>query len=191
MACIDAGISWAIWVNSAITDTLYPPLEHWLDYNHLMKFIAVILILATFLLSKGVASIVFIFVVIVVFLKDFLVSIVFNWQTSAVLIVLLIFFLVFVIIWEMVRTGVNQGILPAILFLVSKIINPTIRLFKKLLKMVGERLPFGEIDEHAISEGMPTLLSLFMMVLRPLFEMLLSPLRAKREDDSSQKCKSE
>jgi hypothetical protein len=91
----------------------------------------------------------------------------------------------------MVRTGVNQGILPAILFLVSKIINPIIRLFKKLLKMVGARLPFDEIDEDSLSEGMPTLLSLFMMVLRPLFEMILSPLRAKREDDSSQKCKSE
>ena len=191
MACIDAGISSAIWVNSAITDTLYPPLFGILDNNTVWGKFSLLPILCTFLFSKGAAGIVFIFVVIVFFLKDFLVSIVFNWQTSGVLIVLLIFFLVFVIIWEMVRTGVNQGILPAILFLVSKIINPIIRLFKKLLKMVGARLPFDEIDEDSLSEGMPTLLSLFMMVLRPLFEMILSPLRAKREDDSSQKCKSE
>jgi hypothetical protein len=191
MGCVSSGISAARIVDGAITGTLYPPLFGLLDNNKIWGKFALIFILATFLLSKGFAIIAFIIIFILVFLKDFLVSIIFNWQTSAVLIVLLIFFLVFAIIWSMVRTGVNQGILPAILFLVSKIINPIIRLFKKLLKMVGARLPFDEIDEDSLSEGMPTLLSLFMMVLRPLFEMLLSPLRANREDDSSQKCKSE
>jgi hypothetical protein len=191
MGCVSSGLNAAIDVNNSITGTLYPPFFGLLDYNKLWSPISIFFLIATFLLSKGIAIIAFIIVFILVFLKDFVVSLVFNWQTSAVLLVLLIFFLVFAIVWGMVRNGVNKGILPAILFLVSKIINPIIRLFKKLLKMVGARLPFNEINEDSLSEGMPTLLSLFMMVLKPLFEMILSPLRAKRQDDSSEKCKKE
>jgi len=89
----------------------------------------------------------------------------------------------------MVRSGVNQGILPGILFFVRNIVNPIIRIFKKLLRMVGTRLPFGEINEDSLSQGMPTLLSIAMMVIRPVIEMILSPLRAKKEDETSDKCK--
>jgi hypothetical protein len=143
------------------------------------------------ILSLSLAMATYVIVLIICLIYKFIVSIVFNWQTSVVIIFLIIFLLVFAIIWGMVRTGVNQGILPAIIFLVSNVINPIIRILKMLLKLVGAKLPFDEIDEDSLSEGMPTLFSILLMVIKPLIEMLLSPLRSKRKDVSFDKCKTE
>ena len=189
MGCVSSGLNAAINTNNVIVGTFYPLGNSLLD-SYAFAF-GWLILLAGFLLSKGLATSAFVIMFILVFLKDFIVSIAFNWQSLFIIIVLAICIFVFAMIWSMIRTGVNLGILPAIMFLVSKVINPIIRLFKKLLKMVGAKLPFDEIDEDSLSEGMPTLYSLLLLVLNPLIEMILSPLRSKRTDDSSEKCKSE
>ena len=191
MGAVISGIDAARSVNDSVTGTLYPPFLGLLDNNKLWAPISILFLIAAFLLSKGLAVFAFVLVFIFTIIRYFIYSFVFNWQSLVIIIIIIIIIWVVAIIWGMVRMGVNQGILPGIIFLVRNIINPIIRLFKKLLKMVGAKLPFDEIDEDSLSEGMPTLLSIAMMVLKPLIEMILSPLRANREDESSQKCKSE
>jgi hypothetical protein len=138
---------------------------------------------------------VFVIVFVVVLLKDFIISILFNWQSLVIIIIIAIMIFVFAIIWSMIRTGVNDGILPGITSTVHNFINPLIRLIKKQVRMVGARAPFDEIDEDSLGEGMPTLLSIVLMVLKPLTDMLLKPLRANKDDDldspSYEKCKKE
>ena len=119
----------------------------------------------------------------------FIYSVCFNWQSLFIIIVIFLVLFVIAIIWGLVRDGVNGSIIPGLLFVVQEIINPMIRILKKALKMIGLSLPFDEIDEDALKGGMPTLLSIVLMVLKPFLNMILSPLRAEPADEMPNKCK--
>lgn len=178
----------AIRVYNGVTGSMLPIIYNLMEVTRTARF-SFLLFIPTYLISIGLAVFTFVVVLIFTIIQYFLYSVIFNWQSLFIILVLFICIWIISIIWGMVRSGVNQGILPGILFFVRNIVNPIIRIFKKLLRMVGTRLPFDEINEDSLSQGMPTLLSIAMMVIRPVIEMILSPLRAKKEDETSDKCK--
>ena len=188
MGAVQSGFNAGKSVYNGVSGTLLPIAYNLMEVTRTARF-SFLLFIPIYLISLGLAVFAAVVVFIFTLIRYFIYSFIFNWQSLVIIIIIFMCIWVISIIWGMVRSGVNQGILPGILFFVSNILNPIIRIFKKLLKMVGTRLPFDEIDEDSLSEGMPTLLSIAMMVLRPVIEMILSPLRASTRYDPGDKCK--